>query len=204
MAHLDIFLRQVWERGLGDPSHFEADVQVGEKEDDHFYALIYDKFWDTMLPALERVRYFSIPISKCVAVAERHACCKQLREASVTPGYNCTCDSPKAQTNLSFPVTHSDSIPIRSLDSAVTSGPAFVLWAMLTFNENDSILGARRRITKKGSSYSEHFPSKLKTRHLTMISNIHVFVVNPPYARTSGVGEGRRGTQRRGELFRLR
>lgn len=89
MAHLDISLRQVWERGLGDPSHFEADVQVGEKEDDHFYALIYDKFWDTMLPALERVRFASIPMNICVTVADRRACCKQLREASAVPDCKC-------------------------------------------------------------------------------------------------------------------
>ncbi|CAM9225803.1 unnamed protein product, partial [Sphacelaria rigidula] len=39
-------------RGLADPSFFEPDVQIG-KSGDHFYALIYERLWDTMLPALE-------------------------------------------------------------------------------------------------------------------------------------------------------
>ncbi|CAM9498728.1 unnamed protein product, partial [Ectocarpus fasciculatus] len=54
MAVQDI-LKQVHERGLGHPAFFEPDVQVGMNEGtDHFYALVYERFWDTMLPALER------------------------------------------------------------------------------------------------------------------------------------------------------
>lgn len=31
-------------------------MKIGmNKEDDHFYALVYERFWDTMLPALEKV-----------------------------------------------------------------------------------------------------------------------------------------------------
>ncbi|CAM9129395.1 unnamed protein product [Ectocarpus sp. 12 AP-2014] len=54
MAVQDI-LKQIHERGLGHPAFFEPDVEVGMNEGtDHFYALVYERFWDTMLPALER------------------------------------------------------------------------------------------------------------------------------------------------------
>lgn len=45
----------MWTRGLADPSCFEPDVQIGDNGDDHFYALVYERLWDTLLPALERV-----------------------------------------------------------------------------------------------------------------------------------------------------
>lgn len=48
-------LNQVRERGLGDPRFFEPEAQSPDKPEDRFYALIYDRLWDTMLPALERV-----------------------------------------------------------------------------------------------------------------------------------------------------
>lgn len=47
---------QIKERGLGDPSCFEPDVQIDVAAgSDHFYALVYERLWDTMLPALEKV-----------------------------------------------------------------------------------------------------------------------------------------------------
>lgn len=47
---------QIKDRGLGHPSCFEPDVQIEVNDgEDHFYALVYERFWDTMLPALERV-----------------------------------------------------------------------------------------------------------------------------------------------------
>eukprot|EP00903_Cladosiphon_okamuranus_P016231 g14974.t1 len=54
MAIQDI-LKQIKERGLGDPSCFEPDVEIDTATGtDHFYALVYDRLWDTMLPALEK------------------------------------------------------------------------------------------------------------------------------------------------------
>lgn len=46
---------QVRNRGLADPSYFEPDVKMGDNSEDRFYALIYERFWDSMLPALEEV-----------------------------------------------------------------------------------------------------------------------------------------------------
>eukprot|EP00752_Nemacystus_decipiens_P010775 g9584.t1 len=54
MAVQDI-LKQISERGLGDPSCFEPDVLFDTATgSDHFYALVYERLWDTMLPALEK------------------------------------------------------------------------------------------------------------------------------------------------------
>lgn len=42
---------------MGDQSYFEPDVRLETNTGDNFfYALVYERFWDTMLPALERVR----------------------------------------------------------------------------------------------------------------------------------------------------
>ena len=50
---------KITERGLGDPSWFEPDVEIETATgNDHFYALVYERLWDTMLPALEKVVAF--------------------------------------------------------------------------------------------------------------------------------------------------
>lgn len=48
---------------MGDPSCFEPDVEIEMATgSDHFYALVYERLWDTMLPALEKVVRLSTPV----------------------------------------------------------------------------------------------------------------------------------------------
>lgn len=49
-------LGQVQDQDLAPSSIFEAEVRVGDDKEDQYYALIYERFWDTLLPALEKVK----------------------------------------------------------------------------------------------------------------------------------------------------
>ncbi|CAM9416847.1 unnamed protein product, partial [Discosporangium mesarthrocarpum] len=54
MTFQDLLKQVHRNRGLANPAFFEGDVQIGSNKYDHYYALVYDKFWDEMLPALEK------------------------------------------------------------------------------------------------------------------------------------------------------